>query len=152
MGQTAPDPGKRQRGDHQPDEDHFRVIRSEDVEWKPFPAFPPEARLAVLVGDPTKAGPYLIRVKLPGGIKIMPHKHSEDRIYTVMSGVFYVGLGETFDEDKLGAYAPGSVLVLPGGQSHFHWAKSGEYITQVSAIGPLGFGYVDPVNDPRVSA
>jgi hypothetical protein len=35
--------------------------------------------------------------KLPAGIKLMPHKHPEDRVYTVMSGVFYIGLGERFD-------------------------------------------------------
>jgi quercetin dioxygenase-like cupin family protein len=134
---------------HQPDQDKFRAIHAEDVQWKPFSAFPPAARLAILVGDPTKPGPYVIRVKLPGGTKMMPHKHPEDRIYTVMSGVFYIGLGETFDESKLAAYAPGSVVVLPGGQPHFHWAKSGEYITQVTAIGPLGLGYIDPANDPR---
>jgi quercetin dioxygenase-like cupin family protein len=134
---------------HQPDEDKFRAIRGEDVQWKQFPAFPPVARLAVLVGDPAKPGPYLIRVKLPGGTKMMPHRHPEDRIYTVIAGVFYIGLGEVFDESKLMAFGPGSVVVLPGGQSHFHYAKSGEYITQVTAIGPLGLGYVDPDHDPR---
>ncbi len=134
---------------HQPDEDRFRAIRPEDIEWKPFPAFPPEARLAVLVGDPTQAGPYLIRVRLSAGGRMAPHKHPEDRIYTVISGVFYIGLGEIFDEAKLTAYGPGSVVVLPGGQPHFHCAKSGEYVTQVSAIGPLGLAYIDPANDPR---
>ena len=134
---------------HQPDEDRFHAIHSEDIQWRPFPAFPPEARLAILVGDPAKPGPYVIRVKLPAGTRMMPHKHPEDRIYTVLSGVFYIGLGEVFDETKLVAYAPGSVVVLPGGQPHFHWAKSGEYITQVTAIGPLGLSYIDPGNDPR---
>jgi len=67
----------------------------------------------------------------------------------VISGVFYIGLGNEFDESKLTAHAPGSVLILPGGQSHFHWAKSGEYITQVTALGPLGLAYVDPADDPR---
>jgi quercetin dioxygenase-like cupin family protein len=134
---------------HQPGEDRFRAIHAEDVEWKPFSAFPPEARLAILVGDPTRPGPYVIRVKLPAGVRLAPHKHPEDRIYTVMSGVFYIGLGEEFDESKLVAYAPGSVIVLPGGQPHFHWAKSGEYVTQVTAIGPLGLDYVDPDSDPR---
>jgi quercetin dioxygenase-like cupin family protein len=134
---------------HQPDEDRFRAIHAEDVEWKPFPAYPPEVRLAILVGDPAKPGPYVIRVKLPAGVRMAPHKHPEDRIYTVMSGVFYIGLGEAFDGTRLTAYAPGSVIVLPGGQAHFHWAKSGEYITQVTAIGPLGLAYVDPANDPR---
>ena len=134
---------------HQPDEGRFHAIRAEDVQWRPFPAFPPEARLAILVGEPAKPGPYVVRVKLPAGVKLMPHKHPEDRIYTVMSGVFYIGLGETFDETRLTAYAPGDVVVLPGGQPHFHWARSGEYITQVTAIGPLGLDYVDPAHDPR---
>ena len=136
---------------HQPDEDRFHAIHAEDIEWRVFPAFPPQARLAVLVGDPSKPGPYVTRVKLPAGTKMMPHKHPEDRIYTVMSGVFYIGLGETFDESKLTAFAPGSVIVLPGGQAHFHFAKSGEYITQISAIGPLGLDYVDLKDDPRAS-
>jgi quercetin dioxygenase-like cupin family protein len=134
---------------HQPDEDRFRAIHAEDVQWQPFPAFPRQARLAILVGDPTKPGPYVIRVRIPDGVRMAPHKHPEDRIYTVMSGVFYIGLGETFDERKLTAYAPGSLIVLPGGQPHFHWAKSGDYITQVTAIGPLGLDYVDSVDDPR---
>ena len=82
---------------------------------KPFPAFPPSARLAVLVGEPMQAGPYVIRVKVPAGVKLMPHRHPEDRIYTVMSGVFYIGLGEKFDGDKVKAYPPGSLVILPGG-------------------------------------
>jgi uncharacterized RmlC-like cupin family protein len=83
---------------------------------------------------------------------MMPHRHSEDRVYVVISGVFYIGLGDQFDESKLTAHAPGTVVVLPSGQPHFHWAKSGEYITQVTAIGPLGLEYVDPADDSRVPA
>jgi len=134
---------------HQPDESVFRAILSEEIEWKPFAAFPAEARLAVLVGEPTKAGPYVIRVKVPRGVKLMPHRHPEDRIYTVISGVFYVGLGDQFDPEQLQAYPPGAVIVLPGDTSHFHWAKSGEYITQVTAMGPLGLEYVHSQDDPR---
>ena len=148
MPQT-PETAPTVRRPHQPDEGRFHAIRAEDVDWKPFPAFPPEARLAILVGDPGKPGPYVVRVKLPAGVKLMPHKHPEDRVYTVLSGVFYIGLGETFDESRLTAYAPGDLVVLPGGQAHFHWARSGEYITQVTAIGPLGLDYVEPADDPR---
>ena len=79
----------------------------------------------------------------------MPHRHPEDRIYTVMSGVFYIGLGDRFDGDQIKAYPPGSVIVLPGDTWHFHWAKSGEYVTQVTAIGPLGLEYRDTRDDPR---
>jgi quercetin dioxygenase-like cupin family protein len=100
---------------------------------------------------PVNPGPYTIRVKVPHGVKPMPHRHPEDRVYTVISGVFYIGLGDQFDSQKLQAYAPGSVIVLPGGTSHFHWARSGEYITQVTAIGPLGLEYVDSADDPRTN-
>jgi len=134
---------------HQRDEDTFHSIRPEEVEWRAFPAFPPAARLSVLVGDPSKPGPYVVRVMVPHDEKLMPHAHPEDRVYTVISGVFYIGLGETFDESKLLAFAPGSLIVLPGGQPHFHCAKSGAYITQVTANGPLGLEYIDPANDPR---
>jgi len=149
MKKPSMDHEPRQRSAHQRGQEHFRAIRPEEVQWKPFAPFPPQARLAVLVGDPTKAGPYVIRVKLPGGVKMMPHKHPEDRIYTVISGIFYIGIGSEFDEETLTAHAPGTVVVLPGGQSHFHWAKSGEYVTQVTAIGPLDIEYVDPAHDPR---
>jgi quercetin dioxygenase-like cupin family protein len=134
---------------HQPGQEVFRAILAENIDWKPFPAFPPEARLAVLVGQPSEAGPYMVRVKVPHGVKLMPHRHPEDRIYTVISGVFYIGLGDQFDADKLVAYPPGAVIILPGNTSHFHWAKSGEYVTQVTAIGPLGLEYISSKDDPR---
>jgi quercetin dioxygenase-like cupin family protein len=134
---------------HQPGQAVFRSIRPDDIDWKPFPAFPPSVRLAVVVGRPSEPGPYVIRVKVPSGVKLMPHRHPEDRVYTVISGVFYIGLGDTFDGDKMEAYPAGSVIVLPGNTSHFHWAKSREYVTQVTAIGPLGVEYLDPGDDPR---
>jgi quercetin dioxygenase-like cupin family protein len=134
---------------HQPGQAAFRSILPEDIQWKPFSAFPPSARLAVLVGDPTQDGPYLTRVKVPAGVKLMPHKHPEDRIYTVISGVFYIGLGDRFDGENVKAYPPGSVVVLPGNTWHFHWAKSGEYVTQIAAIGPLGLEYKEAADDPR---
>jgi quercetin dioxygenase-like cupin family protein len=127
-------------------------ILPEDIAWMPFAAFPPSARLAVLVGDVTKPAPYVIRVKVPAGVKLLPHIHPEDRVYTVISGVFYIGRGKTFDSEMLRAYGPGSVIVLPGNTPHFHWARSGEYVTQVTGTGPLGIEYIDPNEDPRHQA
>jgi quercetin dioxygenase-like cupin family protein len=134
-----------------PSEVGLRTALPEEINWQPFPSFPPSARLAVVVGDPTKPGLYTTRVKVPSGVKLMPHRHPEDRIYTVISGVFYIGLGDQFESEKLEAYPPGAVVVLPGGTPHFHWARSGEYVTQISAIGPLGMEYVDAADDPRSS-
>ena len=134
---------------HQPGEEVFKAILPEGIEWKPYPGYPPSVHSAVVVGQPSEKGPYTIRVRVPHGVKLMPHRHPEDRVYTVISGVFYIGLGDEFDADKLQAYSPGSVIILPGNTSHFHWAKSGEYISQVTAIGPLGLEFVNPKDDLR---
>ena len=127
----------------------FGAVLPEDIDWQPFPSFPPTARLAVVVGDPAEPAPYVVRVKLPSGVRLMPHRHREDRVYTVMSGVFYIGVGEQFDEGQLRAYPPGAVIVLPGGTPHFHWAKSGDYVTQVTAFGPISLEYLNQEDDPR---
>jgi len=134
---------------HQPGQDVFKSVLSEDINWKPFAALPPSVRLAVIVGQPSEAGPYTIRVRVPHGVKLMPHRHPEDRVYTVISGVFYIGLGDQFNPERLEAYPPGSVIVLPGNTPHFHWAKSSEYVTQITAIGPLGLEYLSAQDDPR---
>lgn len=134
---------------HQPGESEFRVIWPETINWQAFAGFPTAARLALLVGDPSQPGPYVARIHIPAGERVMPNRQSADRIYTVVSGVFYVGLGEQFDETKLTAHGPGSVLVVPSQQAHFHFAKSGEFIVQVNGIGPTVLTYLNPRDDPR---
>ena len=146
---SAEKPIKEAARPHQPGQSVFKATLPEEVDWKPFPSFPAAARLAIVVGEPSQTGPYTIRVKVPRGVKLMPHRHPEDRVYTVISGTFYIGLGDKFDAEKLQAYPPGAVIILPGNTSHFHWAKSSEYVTQVTAIGPLGLEYIDSKNDPR---
>jgi hypothetical protein len=88
---------------HQPDQAVFRSVRPDDIDWKLFPAFPAAARLAIVVGQPGEPGPYVIRVKVPSGVKLMPHWHPEDRVYTVISSVFYIGLGREFDGENPGS-------------------------------------------------
>ena len=86
---------------HQPGQAVFKALLPEEIDWKPFAAFPPSVRLAVVVGEPSEVGPYTIRVKVPRGVKLMPHRHPEDRVYTVVSGIFYIGLGDEFQPEKL---------------------------------------------------
>ena len=132
---------------HQPGQAVFRSVLPEDIDWKPFPAFPPSVRLAVVVGQPSEPGPYVIRVKVPTGVKATRHRRTGST--RSCPAFFYIGLSDKFDGDKVEAYPPSSVIVLPGNTPHFHWAKSGEYITQVTAIGPLGIDYVDLGDDRR---
>ena len=153
MAQSTSNPISRHQGNETrsaaAEKEAFKAILSEDIDWESSAAYPPAIRLATVVGQISEPRPYTIRVKVPHGVKLMPHRHAEDRVYTIISGVFYIGLGDEFDADKLQAYPPGAVIVLPGNTSHFHWAKSGEYISQVTAIGPLTIEYVDSKDDPR---
>jgi quercetin dioxygenase-like cupin family protein len=92
---------------------------------------------SVLVGDPSKPGVYAVRTKLPANILIAPHSHSEKwRIATVLSGTLYYGYGDTFDESKLKALGPGSLLVEPQDAPHFARTKGEEVMLHIVGEGP----------------
>jgi len=81
----------------------FQIGPARRHRLKPFPrstSGPPRGHCRSAL----RPGPYMIRVKVPSGVKLMPHRHPEDRVYTVMSGVFYIGLGDQFDGDQVEAY------------------------------------------------
>ena len=69
---------------------------------------PAGAKWAVLEGDPTQAGPFTFRVKVPGGFKMPPHTHPNIEHVTVLSGAFHFGMGEQLDEAKVKAMPAGS--------------------------------------------
>jgi quercetin dioxygenase-like cupin family protein len=121
------------------------------LSWGPAPAsLPKGAQLAVLEGDPAKAGPFTMRIKVPDGFKIPPHWHPADEHLTVVQGTFVVGLGEKFDQAAGREMPTGSFALMPTGTRHFAWAK-GETIVQVHGTGPWGITYVNPADDPRKS-
>ena len=69
----------------------------------------------------------------------MPHWHPDPaRTVLVMSGTFYFAIGETWDETKLKAYPAGTLYSEPPKTPHYAWAKDGDVILQVTAIGPTG--------------
>ena len=94
---------------------------------------------AVLYGDPSKAGLYVVRLKLPAGAKVMPHIHpGEARTMTVLSGTLYFGFGTEFDETKLKPYPAGTFFTELPTTPHFVAAKDGEVIFQATGLGPSG--------------
>ena len=114
------------------------AVMPQDIVWK-APVVSPGPETAVTFGDPTKPGPYVLRVKFPAGFKLMPHIHSDEwRTGVVLSGNYYFGIGEQWDESKLRSYPPGTFYSEPKGTPHFVWAKDGEVIVQITAMGPTG--------------
>jgi hypothetical protein len=133
--------------DH-PDKGHV-VVTPDDVKWADGPpSLPPGAKLAVLEGDLTKDGPFVMRAKFPDGYRVMPHTHPADERVTILSGVLYMGLGDKFDASAAKPMPAGSYGRMPPGVSHFAYAK-GETVIQVHGNGPWAIDYVNPADDPR---
>ncbi len=100
--------------------------------------------IASIVGDSTKEGPYVERVKFPANYKMAAHYHPEDRTYTIISGMWYVGYGDHFDESKLVALPPGSFYVEPAKVPHFAMTKGEDVVFQLTGTGPSAVIYVEP--------
>jgi hypothetical protein len=91
---------------------------------------------AVLFGDPSKPGPYVVRIKwLPGNMS-RPHFHPNDRFFVVLSGTWWMGTGEKFDPESTVPAPAGSYVIHYGGKVHFDGAKGEETIIQVWGMGP----------------
>jgi hypothetical protein len=125
------------------------VFTPEAIPWGPPPPFvAPGAQLAVIEGNPAAStGDYTIRLKMPDGYRIAPHWHPQRENVTVLSGTFKVGMGDTFDKDKMGSFPAGTFAYLDPDMHHYAMA-SGEVIVQVHGSAPLQFNYVNPADDP----
>src|SRR4051812_29092340 len=125
-----------------------RMMKGTDVQWGPAPnTLPPGAKLAVLEGDPSKPGPFTIRLKAPNGYKVMPHWHPSSEQITVLSGSFSVGTGDTWNDKTMTPMGPGSYMSMDAKNHHYATTK-GETVIQVSSIGPFVVNYVNPNDDP----
>jgi quercetin dioxygenase-like cupin family protein len=103
--------------------------------------------VAVIAGNPFGTGPFILRLKIPNGYRVMPHWHPTTENVTVISGEFDVAMGDKFDESKLQRLSAGSVAVAPAHHPHYAMAK-GETEVQVHAMGPFKLTYVNPADDP----
>ena len=119
-----------------------------DIKWSDAPpSLPKGSKMAVLYGDPSKDGLFIIRAKLPANYRIAPHSHPTDEVVTVLSGTLMVGMGDKLAPASAKALPPGSLVVAPARTNHFVLTKQ-PVVIQVSAMGPLQFTYVNPVDDP----
>jgi quercetin dioxygenase-like cupin family protein len=124
------------------------ALTAADVKWgPPPPSLSKEAQFAVVSGDPTKAGPFVIRLRFPAGFKVAPHWHPTDEHVTVLSGTMALGMGEKFDSAKMKNLSAGSFAQLPAEMRHFAMAKTAATL-QVHGMGPFVLNYVNPADDP----
>ena len=125
-------------------------ITPTDIKWgEAPPSLPKGAKIAVLQGDPSKAGPFVIRLLAPaGGYKIAPHWHTNDEQLTVISGMLYIGLGDKFSKRAARAMPRGGFHFLAGKEHHYAFT-TGRTVVQINGDGPFDINYIDPADDPQ---
>jgi quercetin dioxygenase-like cupin family protein len=102
----------------------MRLYPPTTIEWKTGPAaLPPGARMAVLEGDPTKEGPFVVRFQFPEGYHVPPHTHPKTERVTVISGALYLATGEALDRGSAKKLPAGSFGYWPAGMKHTAWLK-----------------------------
>jgi len=125
------------------------MLTVDDLKWADGPpSLPGGAKFAAMKGDPKNPGLFTMRLKLPDNFKIPAHWHPADEHVTVISGTFYMGMGDKLDLTKGKELAVGSFVVMPAQTHHFAYTK-GETVVQLHGIGPWGINYVNPADDPR---
>lgn len=129
-------------------DDHHVTLQPDALKWTAPAAYAKGAQFAVLMGDPTKPGVYVVRLKVPAGFRIAPHTHPNDENVTVLSGTFAIGTGPNFDEKKGEVIKAGGYSFVAKGMQHYAWFPE-ETVIQLHGIGPQGITYVNPADDPR---
>ncbi|AOX99428.1 cupin domain-containing protein [Jeongeupia sp. USM3] len=112
------------------------------------PTLPKGAKLAVLRGDPAKSGPFTIRLSVPAGYKVPPHRHSRAESVTVISGSFHLGLGDRIDKAKAHELKAGGYRYLPAEVHHYAVART-RGVIQIEGEGPFDIHYLDPADKPE---
>lgn len=132
-----------------PTDTSHMMMNERDLVWKAAPpSLPPGAKVAILEGDPSKPGPFTMRIRIPKNYSIQPHWHPAVEHVTVLSGTFSLGKGATFDKKSMKVLTRGGFSVMQPGSPHYVWSRSGG-VVQVHGIGPWAINYVRAEDDPR---
>ena len=119
------------------------------LQWGPAPpGLPAGGRLAVLDGDPTKPGPFTIRLDAPKGYEVRPHHHPTSERVRLIEGAFMLGHGKQWDDGKLDPLAMGAETNLAAREPHFVRATE-QSIVEIRSEGPFEIIYENPTDDPR---
>src|SRR5688572_27028215 len=102
-------------------QDHHATVQADALKWSAPAAYAKGAQLAVIKGDPTKEGMYVVRLKVPAGFSIAAHTHPNDENVTVLSGSINIGTGEKLDQSKGAQIKAGGYSFVAKGMAHYAW-------------------------------
>jgi uncharacterized RmlC-like cupin family protein len=106
-------------------------------------------RTTILYGDPTKAGPYTIALRVPPNVRIAAHSHRDDRTAVVVAGIWRFGYGRKADESLVKVLPPGSFYSEPAGVAHFAMTGPEGATVYISGQGPTSTDYVEATDAPK---
>lgn len=118
----------------------------ENVKWVDHPAFA-GVKLAVVHGNPSQPGPFVVRLWFPANYQVPAHFHPNDENVTLISGVGNLGRGDRLDTTKGTKYLAGDFFRVPANARHYAWFTE-EAVIQVHGIGPSGVTWVNPADKP----
>ena len=98
---------------------------------------------AVVEGDPSKPGFYLIINRFPPGVMSRPHTHPDERHVLVVKGTWHTGEGPTWTPDKTVGLKPGDYMRHPAAGVHWDGALDEEVLVAISGYGPTSANVVD---------
>jgi hypothetical protein len=124
-------------------DDYFSAVCGRPAAGERAPVGTPARRLFL-----TRRAAARENAQPPAGYRVPPHTHPAAERVTVLSGTFYIGMGEKFDEKAGKEMAAGAFGRWPAGMKHFAWAK-GETVIQLHGTGPWSIEYVNSDADPR---
>src|SRR5689334_23131349 len=108
---------------------------------------PAGAKLAVVKGDPSKAGDFTVRIKMPANYAVPPHHHPGDETVRVMGdGTLSYGMGDKLDRSNVGSLTKGYHVTMAAGMNHYVFTSDALEV-QVTGTGPFAITYVDPKDD-----
>ena len=110
---------------------------------------PTGAKVAVVSGDPSKDGPFTVRIMMPANYTVPPHHHPTDEVVRVTTaGALTYGMGDKVDASNSGKLEKGYHVTMAANMNH--WVTTTDPVTvQVNGTGPFQIVYVNPADDPR---
>ncbi len=119
------------------------------LKWGPQPpGLPAGARAAVVRGDPSKDGPFTVRVDLPDGYEVKPHWHPTSERIRVLEGTLLVGDGRDWRTASFRPLHSGQGMAVAARHPHYVQAK-GKTMVEIRGEGPFEITYVNSADDPR---
>ena len=125
-----------------PSEADFLIMPTEKLVWQESDA---GAKLAVVFGDPSKPGLYVIRAYFPPGVMSSPHFHGEDRHVIVVQGTWNAGTDDSWDPKATTPLKTGTYTFHKAGAVHYDGSAGDQgAMVQIVGMGPSKTTFLFP--------